>query len=345
MKLTSVIKTAMSRRDMLSRVWECAGEAHGICGKSRLSLFNDMLRCATRYGAGPTDYMMFRFYECSDKERRTFLTRVSSAAFVKRVNDRADAPIFNDKNTFFEKFGDLMGRTTFDLTQGDLEKFRAFMAGKDTVMAKPVDADCGRGIEKLYVKDFDSIDALWAYLRDPAKPFGIAEEVLQQHPDMAKLHPASVNCVRVATFVKDDGEPTVIYAAMKAGSGGAPCDNTGRGGVTCLLDIDTGTVISNGHSEEMEEFTAHPTTGITLKGFQIPMAAECKALALKAARRFPNFRYVGWDICITPNGPVLIEGNDYPGYDLAQMPDKDAPHPWQGLIPRFTEQGIDVSEK
>ena len=342
MKLSSVLRTAMSRTDMLRRVWECAGEARAICGKPRAALFRDMLRCAARYGAGPTDYMMFRFYECNDSERATYLTRVSSAAFVKRVNDRAYSPIFNDKNTFFEKFGDLMGRTTFDLTQGDPETFRAFMSGKDCLMAKPVDADCGRGIEKLYVKDFANLDALWAYLKDPAKPFGIAEEVLQQHPDMAKLHPASVNCVRVATFVKDDGEPVVIYAAMKAGSGGAPCDNTGRGGVTCLLDIDTGRTISNGHSEEMEEFIHHPTTGITLKGFQIPMAAECKALALKAATRYPGFRYVGWDICITPDGPVIIEGNDYPGYDLAQMPDKDAPHPWQGLIPRFTEQGIQI---
>ena len=345
MKLSSVLKTAMSRTDMLHRVWECAGEAHKICGKSRTALFNDMLRCAARYGAGPTDYMMFRFYECNASERATFLTRVSSAAFVKRVNSRAVEHIFNDKNTFFEHFSDLMGRTTFDLFKGDFDGFCAFMDGKETIMAKPVDADCGRGIEKLYVKDFADLAALWAYLKDAAKPFGIAEEVLTQHPDMAKLHPASVNCVRVATFVKDDGDPTVIYAAMKAGSGGAPCDNTGRGGVTCRLDIDTGTTISNGHSEEMEEFTHHPTTGIALKGFQIPMAAEVKALALKSAKRFPEFRYVGWDVCITPNGPVLIEGNDYPGYDLAQMPDKDSPHPWQGLIPRFTEQGIDVSEK
>ena len=343
MKLSSVLRTAMSRTDMLRRVWDCAGEAHAICGKSRMALFNDMLRCAAQYGAGPTDYMMFRFYECSQQERSTYLTRVNSAAFVKRVNDRAYSCIFNDKNTFSEKFRDLMGRDTFDLTSGDAEKFREFMAGREAVMAKPVDADCGRGIEKLFIRDFGTVEALWAYLTDPAKPFGIVEEVLRQHEGMAALHPDSVNCVRIATFVKDDGEPTVIYAACKAGSGGAPCDNTGRGGVTCRLDIDSGTIISNGHSEEMEEFVTHPTTGITLKGYHIPMAAECKALALKAAMRYPGFRYVGWDICITPDGPVLVEGNDYPGYDLAQMPDKEAPHPWEGLIPRFTEQGIKIS--
>lgn len=342
MKLSAVFRTAAKSGDLLRHVSAAAKEAHALCGKSRTSLFFDILRCGTTYGAGPTDYMMFRFYELDDAERATYLTRVSSAAFVKRVNDRAYSPIFNDKNTFFEKFGDLMGRSTYNLPQGDLEGFRAFMADKDAVMAKPVDADCGRGIEKLHLADFASVESLWDYLRSPDKPFGIAEEVLQQHPDMAALHPSSVNCVRVATFVKDDGEPTVIYAACKAGTGGAECDNTGRGGVTCLLDIDSGVIISNGHSEELDEYVTHPTTGITLKGYHIPMAAECKALALKAALRYPGFRYVGWDICITPNGPVLVEGNDYPGYDLAQIPDHDAPHPRLGLVPCFTKQGIQI---
>ncbi len=342
MKLTSVLKTALSRRDMVAHTWHVAGELAEKCGKGQMSIFLDMLKCATRYGAGPSDYMMSCFYELDDKERATYLTRVRSAAFVKKVNNRVDAAVFNDKNTFFEKFGDLMGRETIDLRICAKEDFFKFLEGKDAIMAKPVDADCGRGIEKLYVKDFENAEALWDYLRREDKPFGIAEEVLVQHPQMAALHPHSVNCVRIATFVKDDGSPTIIYAACKAGSGGAPCDNTGRGGVTCLLDIERGVTISHGHNEETGEFITHPTTGITLRGYEIPMAKECRELALKAALRYPDFRYVGWDICITPTGPVLIEGNDYPGYDLAQMPDSDAPYPREGLLPCFTRQGIEV---
>ena len=69
---------------------------------------------------------------------------------------------------------------------------------------------------------------------------------------------------------------------------------------------------------------------------------EVKALALKAAMMYPEFHYVGWDICMTEKGPAIIEGNVYPGYDLAQIPDDGDPHPRYGLIPRFEKYGIEV---
>ena len=178
-------------------------------------------------------------------------------------------------------------------------------------------------------------------MKRPEKRFGICEEVIRQHPQAAALHPDSINCIRVATFVKD-GEPLVIYAACKAGTGGMAFDNMGRGGITMRFDLDTGKIAGQGHDEELKKYDRHPTTGIELKGYQMPMHEEVKALALKAALMYPEFHYVGWDICMTEKGPAIIEGNDYPGYDLAQIPDDGDPHPRQGLIPRFEKFGIEV---
>lgn len=236
MKLSSIRQAA--KNVPLRRVWQTAEKAHAICGKPTAALFTDMLRCAKRYGAGPTDYMMFEFYDLNDAERSTYLTRVRSAAFVRRVNNRTDAAIFNDKNAFFEKFRPLMGREALNLFTADAEQFKAFLADKDAVIVKPIDGDCGSGIEKLYKKDFDDVDAMWAYVKRPEKRFGICEEVIRQHPQAAALHPDSINCIRVATFVKD-GKPLVIYAACKAGTGGMAFDNMGRGGITMRFDLDT----------------------------------------------------------------------------------------------------------
>ena len=58
-------------------------------------------------------------------------------------------------------------------------------------------------------------------------------------------------------------------------------------------------------------------------------------LASEAAQVIPQVGYVGWDVCFTPNGACLVEGNPFPGHDIYQLPvhtpDKI------GIMPRFRE--------
>ena len=54
----------------------------------------------------------------------------------------------------------------------------------------------------------------------------------------------------------------------------------------------------------------HPDTGVPFDGFEVPCCAEAIALAVRLHREVPGLHSIGWDLAITADGPVFIEGND-----------------------------------
>ncbi len=50
-----------------------------------------------------------------------------------------------------------------------------------------------------------------------------------------------------------------------------------------------------------------------------PGGLPLEALACQAALEIPEVGHVGWDMAIGPDGPAIIEGNDFPGTDLCQL--------------------------
>ena len=41
-----------------------------------------------------------------------------------------------------------------------------------------------------------------------------------------------------------------------------------------------------------------------------------------AAKKSKHVRYVGWDVGLSVHGPVLVEGNQFPGHDIYQVAEK-----------------------
>ena len=289
---------------------------HQKCGQNKVRTFFDMLWCAVRYGAGYYDYTMFGFYDMTGAQRDTYLTRVRNKKVSNLMNDMAHDDDFDDKLLFNVRFAKYLRRPTLNGETATVEQMARFLEGQEAICAKINHGSCGNGVEKLYVKDFASPEAMLDYIRE--KKLVVLEHVQAQHPDMARLHPQSVNTMRICTDLVD-GQVHIANITLKMGRGGGVCDNSGQGGILCRVDIDTGKICSPATDDYFNVFDKHPDTGIPLVGYQLPMIEEAKALACQAALEIPEVGHVGWDMAIGPDGPAIIEGNDFPGTDLCQL--------------------------
>ena len=170
---------------------------------------------------------------------------------------------------------------------------------------------------------------------DPVAAVRVPEDALKEaapHYE-AGTTPEQVEYLELGPRVSDTVH--IAYIVLKIGRGDGFCDNSGQGGVICRVDEKTGKICSVATDDYFNVYETHPDTGIRFEGYQLPMVQEAVAFARKAALVVPQICHVGWDVAVTPDGPVLIEGNDYPGTDLCQL----APHypEKQGLWPYYKE--------
>jgi hypothetical protein len=145
----------------------------------------------------------------------------------------------------------------------------------------------------------------------------IVQERLKNHPDIEQLTGCVyLQTVRVATLIDRQGAARILYAEWKLIGGDLPTDNFsyGRSGnFTANVDLETGalgpamTLSPDGIGSRVAE--VHPRTGATLVGYRLPGWDDLLALARRCALLFRPLRTIGWDIGVTPRGPVVVEGN------------------------------------
>ena len=54
-------------------------------------------------------------------------------------------------------------------------------------------------------------------------------------------------------------------------------------------------------------------------GREIPYWEKVLELCQQAAAIIPEIAFIGWDVAITPSGPILIEGNHDPDLDIMEF--------------------------
>ena len=324
----------------LKRIAKCVNEVKKKSGrKSRNLILLDMLGCGIKYGAGFHDYLIFEFYNMKGKQRKTYMTRVKNKRFHQMMNDPTKTDIFDYKNNFYATFKDFIKRDFQDLSVVSDDDVRDFIKGREYIIGKPSLGECGHGVDLIHIPDYPTVDDAVKYIRNSDNQFGVIEDRVVQHPALSELYPYSINCLRMVT-VYWKKKSYVLYAVLKTGNNKKFVDNLENGGYACHVDINTGIVVGPGHTSGLDIVEEHPMTGMKFEGFQVPFFEEAKALVSEAAKVVPQVRYIGWDVAITPNGPLIIEGNNYAAYDFPQLPDRSQKK--EGLLKQLKDLGIPV---
>lgn len=310
------------------RVNQFAAQSAKLTRAPRWWVMLDMAWCAVRYETTFENYSEWDFRILKGRERKTYMTDPRSFHLSRRFNDDSKRGIFDDKLQFAGRFGDELGREWLDVEDADAAALGAFLERHARVITKNPRGVGGNGItvrESAEVSDP-------AVLRDELIASGetLIEELLTQHPDMARLYPGSVNSLRVVTYLDPDGVVHMLASVLKIGNGGA-IDNFSNGGMYTMLG-DDGRALHAAADEEAHAYATHPVTGVEITGFQVPLYDDVRALVDTLARRVPALPYIGWDIAITPERPVVIEGNHNSGV-FQSKPTVSGIR--RGLLPRY----------
>lgn len=301
---------SMNYKQMLTTI----DKVHKRSGKSKIFIFFDMILCSIFYQAGYMDYYVFCFEDLKPKIRKTFITRGVNNQYIRTMNNREYYHLFDNKIEFNHLFQKFLNRDYLDLNTSSLEEFQIFTKKHPIFMAKPVDLQCGKGIEKIKVKGNTNLKNLYQKLIENKQV--LVEEYVLQHSKMNELFPYSVNTLRIVSAYKN-GKTTILFRAIRIGNGKNVVDNFNHGGMYSVVN-EKGIIEKPAIDKNGVIYTEHPVTKTEIVGFQIPYFKEAIAMVKEAAKVVPEVGLVGFDIAITEKGPVMIEGNQLPGYDIYQ---------------------------
>ena len=299
-------------------------QVHEKNGKNKVSIFFDVIACGLKYQAGYIDYYQFEMYKMNNKERKTVITRGINNKIIKEFNDMSYAYKFEDKALFNKLFNKYLNREWIYLND-NLEEFKKYIKGKKEIIVKPLSMSCGKGVEKIKVSSW-KIEDLYNHLIKNQQL--LVEDVAIQNEVLNNIYPHSVNTLRIVTLNKK-----VVAALLRIGNHGNVVDNFNHGGMVTTIDIETGEVKYPAIDKDCNVFEYHPETNVSIIGTKIPMWNKVKKLCEEACEVVPELGYVGWDVCLGEKEPFLIEGNDFPGHDLYQLPVHRSDN--YGLLPVF----------
>ena len=275
-----------------------------------------------QYGVGTAEEFYNELLGSTDEKKRQYLTFRGRFDYIDQLNKKEDLHLLRNKWHSYLLLKDAYKREVLLLEgEQDLPAFEAFCHRHPAFVAKPVGLGGSEGVHKVEVGDADIhtlLNKLLAEAEETNSRFNtvidkcvLVEEVIAQGEEMAVLHPASVNSVRMYTINFGDGDIRMWYPCIRIGTGGNFIAAGAVGSILAGINIGTGVVDSPGADEFGRTILVHPDTHIPIKGIRIPRWRQLCQKAIEMAERVPTLRYVGWDFVYDKHKEwIVMEGNE-----------------------------------
>jgi hypothetical protein len=157
------------------------------------------------------------------------------------------------------------------------------------------------------------------FIENHKKKNYVLEELISQSPAIGRLHPSSINTLRILTFKQKD-RVNILGAVLRIGVGGASVDNAGAGGIYGHIDIKEGIIDSVACDNSNGRYLKHPDTKIVIPGYVIPDWDGAVSLVREMAEVVENAIVISWDLAYSTKGWCMVEGNDVGDFHLYQVP-------------------------
>lgn len=283
-----------------------------------LGEFLDMYRLALRENIPPIEYAMYRLNEAHHRRRRHRYIYWNDLPALAAINARRGA--INDDVQDKGRFADICAArgyahaATLAIFDRKSQIFPAsqFRPTAPLLWSKALRLRAGAGAQK-WVRDGEGyrnedgqivpLASLADALRDKDT---IVQPFLENHPTIARLTNGFLATLRIVTGMDGDASAAFVTALLALPVGSSL---TSIGGIKCSIASESGRV-ARAIEQEGQTIARHPDTDEPLIGFEVPFWHESLALVRRAhAQAFPRFAFLGWDVAITAEGPVLLEAN------------------------------------
>ena len=320
------------------------GAVKAATGKGRRRQIAEQFWVALRYSISPKKYYVFELFRPERFQHAgQYIARYEfKGGLHNLLESRVEAPTrktLNDKVAFYRHCctHGLATVPTFLVVERDGSLIRlSDFAGrlpKCDLFIKPVRGRGGRGCERWrwrggigYADQHGVIlperQLLARLVATAAKGALVVQAALQAHDELRDLAMNVLTSCRIMTVRNEAGGFEATHAVFKSSTRPeAIVDNFHRGGIVSCVDIVSGRLgpaSDAGVARPCVWYEHHPLTNGPIVGRRLPMWEQVLDLVRRAHAAFPDRVTVGWDVSITNDGPVILEGNVQSGCDMIQ---------------------------